>query len=609
MANVAFKKGLLAALPSIYTEGTFYVTTDERAIYLDVDNSTRIRIGDFQEVANMEALEDITNPDTTALYYVKDINVLAKYNGASFVQINLDTGATSVEVVGSGNAVTQASYDPASRKLTLTMGATYTTAGDVDAKIAAKVGEIGDDTVKAYVDKKTEGIASDEALTQLGERVTAAEGDIDALEALVGETPVADQIDAKITALNLSNTYEAKGAAATAKTELIGDAEDTSADDTIKGAKKYADEKATAAQTAAETHADEAIAALDVVDTPVATQLVSAVSETDGKITVTRRPLVAEDIPEIAQSKVTGLTTALAGKQDTLVFNTAYNADSNKAATMTDVQNAVEGLSGAMHYVGESTTDPSTGTATVEGHEDWVAGDVVTYQSKEYVYDGENWRELGDESSFAVKGSIKNGDIAADAAIAQSKIAGLTDALAGKATPADITTAIGNLDVADDAVAGQLVSAVVETDGKIAVSRRALVADDIPTLAIAKVSGLQDALDGKAVESDITDAIAALDVEDTAVNGQVVSAVSETDGKVTVTRRALVATDIPELAQDKITGLTTALAGKQDTITFETAYNASTNKAATMTDVDAAETAAKAYTDTALTWGSFDDLT
>jgi hypothetical protein len=119
------------------------------------------------------------------------------------------------------------------------------------------------------------------------------------------------------------------------------------------------------------------------------------------------------------------------------------------------------------------------------------------------------------------------------------------------------------------------------------------------------VEGLQDALDGKAVESDITDAIAALDVEDSAVDGQVVSAVAETDGKITVTRRALVANDIPELAQDKITGLTTALAGKQDNITFETAYDASTNKAATMTDVDAAETAAKEYTDTALTWGSF----
>ena len=240
---------------------------------------------------------------------------------------------------------------------------------------------------------------------------------------------------------------------------------------------------------------------------------------------------------------------------------------------MTDVTNAVAGLSGAMHYIGESTTDPAT-EVTVSGVDEFAKGDVVTYNAKEYVYDGATWRELGDESSFAVKGSIKDADIAADAAISQSKIAGLETALAGKATPADITTAIGNLDVADEAVSGQLVSAVVETDGKIAVSRRALVADDIPTLAIAKVEGLQDALDGKAVESDITDAIAALDVEDTAVDGQVVSAVSETDGKVTVTRRALVATDIPELAQDKITGLTTALAGKQDTITFETAYNA-----------------------------------
>lgn len=157
----------------------------------------------------------------------------------------------------------------------------------------------------------------------------------------------------------------------------------------------------------------------------------------------------------------------------------------------------------------------------------------------------------------------------------------------------------------DEAESGKFVTAVVETDGKIAVSRNALVADDIPTLEIAKVNGLQAALDGKAVGSDITNAIAALDVEDTAVDGKVVSAVSEVDGKISVSRRALVAADIPELAQSKVTGLTTALAGKQDSLTFNTAYDASSNKAATMTDVDAAETAAKAYTDTALTWGSF----
>lgn len=144
-----------------------------------------------------------------------------------------------------------------------------------------------------------------------------------------------------------------------------------------------------------------------------------------------------------------------------------------------------------MHYVGESTTDPSTGTATVEGHEDWVSGDVVTYKSKEYVYDGENWRELGDESSFAIKGSITNADIASNAAIDQSKIANLVTDLAAKATPADITSAIEALDVASQAVAtGNKITAIEQVDGKIAVTTGAIVADDIPTIPSTKVSGL-----------------------------------------------------------------------------------------------------------------------
>ena len=566
MSMISFKKGLLANLPSEHVEGRFYITTDEKAMYLDVDGSTRIRLGDFQEFENLAALQSNVNPSTTALYYIKDANILAKWNGEAYVQINPDTGATSIEVTGSGNAVTAASYNPSTRKLTLTMGTTFATPADIDSKISAKVGAIGDGTVKEYVDESVANVVA---------------GSIEGLGALASKDEVSkDDLDSALTA-------ELNGKA------NVGTASDESSADTVYGAKKYADEKVTSA-----------IGGLDVSDSAVATQFVSAVSETDGKIAVTRRALIADDIPEIAQSKVTGLADALAGKQDTVVFNTPYDASSNKAATMTDVTNAVAGLSGAMHYIGESSTDPAE-SVTVSGVEEFGKGDVVTYSAKEYVYDGSTWRELGDEASFAVKGSIKNADIAADAAIEQSKIAGLAEALAAKATPDDITSAINALDVADEAVSGQLVSAVVETDGKIAVSRRALVADDIPTLAIAKVEGLQDALDGKAVESDITDAIAALDVEDSAVEGQVVSAVAETDGKITVTRRALVANDIPELAQDKITGLTTALAGKQDNITFETAYDASTNKAATMTDVDAAETAAKAYTDTALTWGSF----
>lgn len=219
MATVAFKKGLLANLPTAYTEGTLYVTTDEGAIYLDVDGSTRVRIGDFQEFETLTALKENTNPSTTALYYVAELNCLAKYNGTDYIQINLDTGATSIEVVGTGNAVTKASYDPTTRKLTLTADATYTTSTDVDKQIAAKVGELklGDesfDTVKEYVDKKTDGIATDTALEGLTGRVTSAEGKIDKLNGdKETEGSVAKTVDDAIKELDLDNTYDAKGAA------------------------------------------------------------------------------------------------------------------------------------------------------------------------------------------------------------------------------------------------------------------------------------------------------------------------------------------------------------------------------------------------------------
>lgn len=229
MATVAFKKGLLAALPSTYAEGTFYVTTDERAIYLDVDGSTRIRIGDFQEFATLQALQANTNPSTTALYYITELNVLAKWNGTSYVQINLDTGATSIEVVGDGNAVTAASYDPATRKITLTKGATYTTADDVDSAIGLAIGELGNkegDTpyanVKDYVDTKIADVVagSIEGLGALASKDKVAESDL--------EATLATKINGKAN---------------------VGTVDDTSDMDTLKGAKKYADEKAAAVQT------------------------------------------------------------------------------------------------------------------------------------------------------------------------------------------------------------------------------------------------------------------------------------------------------------------------------------------------------------------------
>lgn len=80
----------------------------------------------------------------------------------------------------------------------------------------------------------------------------------------------------------------------------------------------------------------------------------------------------------------------------------------------TEINNAVAGLSGAMHFVGVSTTDPKGDTgATVTNHTNWIAGDVVLYNKKEYVLKADdntadNWVELGDESAYDVKGTAQN---------------------------------------------------------------------------------------------------------------------------------------------------------------------------------------------------------
>ena len=123
MANVLFKKGLLAGLSSApIKEGTIYVTTDERAMYLDVDASTRIRLGDFIEVANIASLPTASTANVSALYYATSENVLAKSNGTSWVQINPDNWFEIKNFVQSLSSAT----DSASNVTTITATTTLT---------------------------------------------------------------------------------------------------------------------------------------------------------------------------------------------------------------------------------------------------------------------------------------------------------------------------------------------------------------------------------------------------------------------------------------------------------------------------------------------------
>lgn len=152
------------------------------------------------------------------------------------------------------------------------------------------------------------------------------------------------QDGAYATVESLNNT--AQGYATAVKTELIGTDTDEASASTFVGARKYADSVSATAKSEAIDSAQAKIEALDVTDEAVAKKFVSAVSETDGKITVSRRELVADDVPNLGISKIDGLQTALDAKQDELVFNTAYDSSTNKVATMTDVGNAKDALVG-----------------------------------------------------------------------------------------------------------------------------------------------------------------------------------------------------------------------------------------------------------------------
>ena len=95
-------------------------------------------------------------------------------------------------------------------------------------------------------------------------------------------------------------------------------------------------------------------------------------------------------------------------------------------------------------------------------------------------------------------------------------------------------TKFETLNVSDAAQAGQFVTAVSQSKGKITVSRAALKASDIPEIEIAKVTGLQEALDGKATSDQGTKADTAIQEVTASGDAYVTATATKTETSVAI---------------------------------------------------------------------------
>ena len=189
---------------------------------------------------------------------------------------------------------------------------------------------------------------------------------------------------------------------------------------------------------------------LDYNDQAQPHQFVTAVSENNGKISVTRSTISMSDITGVLPTSQggTGITRveddellvgSLEGNLQVRRFvshieETDRNVFATTGAIIDYVTNQTAGLTGAMHYIGEATVEITNGSninPRITGYNFSKAepGDVIIFNSGEFVWTGAAWRLIGEEGSYAIKGSITNSDIAPEANIDQSKIANLTDDL------------------------------------------------------------------------------------------------------------------------------------------------------------------------------------
>lgn len=433
-----------------------------------------------------------------------DVQAWAKDNGAT-VQGWIDTKIAAIPVAASGAGTVDFTAGKLISQVTQDEGGKIT---------AVKYADIAQGDVVGLTDALTtltSGVASklDKNLASASASTTNLLIDTAAAQGMAD--------DAKAGAIE-SASADATSKVSAAKTALLGEG-GTEGTHTIKGAYDAA------------AAASKAVTDLDMSSPAVAEQFIDSITQTDGKVSVTRASVSSKlsiDGTYSATNKLATVST-VTGAVDT---------------AKSELQDQISAMTGAMRFRGTLTAAPTATTAAPsDGLGAWRAGDMILFGTAEYVVskitDGKpTWQLLGDEGAYQTKLSFTGTPSADNKVVTNDTLESAKTALNGSITEAKN---------AADAAA----TAAATADGKAV--------------------NAQDA--AEAAQGDATSAlnkITAMKVTDSGTG--VVSAVTQTDGKIAVTKKTLKIADISDL-------------------TFNTALS-STNKAASMTDVNSAKSAA-----------------
>ena len=387
MAIVQFKYGS-GALPSTKNSGALYLNQYNKKIYVDLDESNRICVGDFQRV-NWTSSNTVTSPGNALKNLtIKDNNILyltydsTTGHSALWYYDDSNSPAQFREIISSESiSIIASEFDKIDEELTSLDSELENLTNVVETKVSKE-------ELEGY-NFVTEEEAAAFAIAAISNVQGNATNDTAEILTIQGTRKY---VDSKVQEVSSSiETLETKvngigGKINTLEGTVSGHTSQiSSVSQTASGASNKADKALIAAQGAAATAADALTAANTAQQTA------------DNKTTL---QAVKDYISEGQYTTVPAVTTVISNAEKA-IKEYADGKDQEINTRVSTLEQNIGNLSNIMNFLGvlaidlnhEATTNP----VTINGKSHTVvAGDVVIDNAgEEFVFDGSKWQQIG----------------------------------------------------------------------------------------------------------------------------------------------------------------------------------------------------------------------